>query len=242
MGTCVPIHELERSDQRGTGIAETVAGTGPERCENREALRKGPVDSLVLDDDHGLEAINRQKHLAKGGIDRKQLEELVEAGASIAKIAEILERSPGSVRHWLSAYGLETRSTAQRRIAKTAREAGRSTVQRHCQHHGVTDFWLEGRGAYRCLLCRQEAVVRRRRKIKQILVAEAGGACAICGYDRHLGGLHFHHRDPAVKSFALSVDGVARSLERARAEARKCILLCSNCHAEVEAGIRAIPA
>ena len=191
---------------------------------------------------HGLEAINRQKHLAKGGIDRKQLEELVEAGASIAKIAEILQRSPGSVRHWLSAYGLETRSTAQRRIAKTAREAGRSTVQRHCQHHGVTDFWLEGRGAYRCLLCRQEAVVRRRRKIKQILVAEAGGACAICGYDRHLGGLHFHHRDPAVKSFALSVDGVARSLERARAEARKCILLCSNCHAEVEAGIRAIPA
>jgi transposase len=191
---------------------------------------------------HGLEAVSREKHMAKGGIDGKRLEELVEAGASIAKIAEVLQRSPGSVRHWLSAYGLETRSTAQRRIAKRAREAGRSTVQRRCQHHGVTDFWLEGRGAYRCLLCRQEAVVRRRRKIKQILVAEAGGACAICGYDRHIGGLHFHHRDPAVKSFALSVDGVARSLERARAEARKCILLCSNCHAEVEAGIAAIPA
>ena len=40
----------------------------------------------------------------------------------------------------------------------------------------------------------------------------------------------------ATKEFALSPEGVTRSLERARAEARKCVLLCANCHAEVEAG------
>jgi hypothetical protein len=83
-------------------------------------------------------------------------------------------------------------------------------------------------------------VARRRRKVKTILVAEAGGACMLCGYDRHPGALQFHHRDPAQKRFSLSAQGVTRSLERAREEARKCALLCANCHAEVEAGLRRI--
>jgi hypothetical protein len=34
---------------------------------------------------------------------------------------------------------------------------------------------------------------------------------------------------------------VAIALDRLRGEARKCVLLCSNCHAEVEDGIAAIP-
>lgn len=190
---------------------------------------------------YGLEANGRNKHSARGGIGREQLQALVEAGASIAVISETLRRSPGSIRHWLANYGLETAGTAERRLARAARDEGRATVQRICRHHGVADFWLEGRGSYRCLRCRQEAVVRRRRKSKEILVREAGGACAICGYERYLGALQFHHRDRTRKSFSLSVDGVARSLERARAEARKCVLLCSNCHAEVEAGVALLP-
>ena len=42
--------------------------------------------------------------------------------------------------------------------------------------------------------------------------------------------------DPATKAFALSSEGVTRSLDSAREEAAKCVLLCANCHAEVEAG------
>jgi hypothetical protein len=34
---------------------------------------------------------------------------------------------------------------------------------------------------------------------------------------------------------------VTRALDAARAEARKCVLLCSNCHAEVEAGAVQLP-
>jgi len=76
---------------------------------------------------------------------------------------------------------------------------------------------------------------RRRKKVQ--LVAERGGCCARCGYDRCLGALHFHHVDPATKRFGIAALGVARSLERARIEAAKRVLLCSNCHAEVEAGV-----
>ena len=77
--------------------------------------------------------------------------------------------------------------------------------------------------------------------MKAILVAEAGGACAVCGYDRCLAALQFHHVHPDEKRFALGRAGVARSLEKARAEARKWVLLCANCHAEVEAGVVRLP-
>lgn len=68
------------------------------------------------------------------------------------------------------------------------------------------------------------------------LVAEAGGGCSLCGYARYVGALHFHHVDPAAKSFEIG-GGATRSLARNRQEAAKCVLLCSNCHAEVEAGL-----
>ena len=70
-----------------------------------------------------------------------------------------------------------------------------------------------------------------------MLVEEAGGRCALCGYARCIGALHFHHVDPQTKSFGLSSRGFARSLAAARREAAKCVLLCANCHAEVESGV-----
>jgi hypothetical protein len=78
--------------------------------------------------------------------------------------------------------------------------------------------------------------------MKALLVAEAGGECAICGYSRCLAALEFHHRERSSKSFSVAARGVTRSLTEAREEARKCVLLCGNCHAEVEAGVSAVPA
>jgi DNA-binding CsgD family transcriptional regulator len=182
---------------------------------------------------HGLSAPGREKHAPRGPIDRTELAALVDSGASIAEIAETLRRGTNSVRHWLGRYELETLATTRRR---TARNSMASTMPMVCRIHGPTDFRRDSRGYFKCLRCRSEAVTRRRRKVKETLIAEAGGACAICGYDRFPGALQFHHREPALKRFALSADGFARSIVRARAEAAKCILLCSNCHAEVEGG------
>jgi hypothetical protein len=82
-----------------------------------------------------------------------------------------------------------------------------------------------------------DRVSRRRRQIKEILVAEFGGRCVLCGYDRFPRALHFHHLDPAQKAFAIARKGHTRSLDRAREEARKCALVCANCHAEIEGGV-----
>ncbi len=87
-----------------------------------------------------------------------------------------------------------------------------------------------------CKRCVGEAVTRRKQKLKRILVEEAGGCCAVCGYDRCVINLTFHHIDPTQKSFAMTM-AVGRSIAAFRAEAKKCVLVCANCHGEIEAGL-----
>jgi transposase-like protein len=193
---------------------------------------------------HGLEAVGREKHSPKGGIERGRLEELVEAGMTIAEIAREVGRSKGTVRHWLRKYGLRTENSRGRRggeSRRNAKEAGFLIAKMTCKHHGETEFILEGRGYYRCKRCRAEGVARHRQKVKAILVKEAGGSCVICGYDRHPRALQFHHLDPSEKRLGLSSQGVTYSLHLLRTEARKCVLLCANCHAEVEHGVTSLP-
>jgi hypothetical protein len=57
-----------------------------------------------------------------------------------------------------------------------------------------------------------------------------------CGYNKSIAALQFHHIDRAEKSFRLSVYG--KSLAKLREEAKKCELVCANCHAEIEEAIR----
>jgi transposase-like protein len=187
---------------------------------------------------HGLRSRHAERHAARGPLAREDLEPLVECGMSIRQIARELERSPTTIRHWLRRHGLQT-TTARltRRDGSTADE-----VVRDCPRHGWT--WFRKVGAqthYRCAKCVVEAVSDRRRRMKEILVDDAGGQCAACGYRDCIGVLQFHHLDPSTKSFHLGREGVTRSLEKARAEARKCVLLCANCHAEVELGFRLLP-
>jgi transposase len=187
---------------------------------------------------YGLIAAYKEKHAPRGGIDRKELEGWVDRGASFAEMARHFNVSQHTVGYWLRRHGLRTRASRNRELQAEARRAGMATVRRKCRHHGMTEFLLEGSGRYRCLRCRQERVASHRRKIKRILVDEAGGKCCLCGYDRYVGALQFHHLDPSQKRFPLSLRGITRSIDAVRAEARKCVLLCANCHAEVEAGYR----
>jgi cytochrome c553 len=108
-----------------------------------------------------------------------------------------------------------------------------------CRKHGWVEFgnYLNGgRSRWLCKKCCAEAVTRRHHKVRAILIAEAGGRCAICGYDRCVLNLHFHHVYPEQKSFNMTVAS-GKGLKARQEEARKCVLLCANCHGEVEAGI-----
>jgi hypothetical protein len=105
-------------------------------------------------------------------------------------------------------------------------------INKDCKTHGTCKFVLEGRGYYRCTKCRIDAVSRKRRKIKEDLVEYKGGQCEVCGYNKCIAALEFHHKDHTQKDFALSKNGYTFGLDKAKKEVDKCILICANCHRE----------
>ena len=87
--------------------------------------------------------------------------------------------------------------------------------------------------------CNSCNVIKWRIRTKQKLVDYKGGGCCVCGYNRCLPNLIFHHLDPAEKDFRIS--GMSRGFEKLKVEVDKCILLCCRCHGEVHAGMAQIP-
>ena len=191
---------------------------------------------------HGLNAHGSEKHSPKGRCTRTELQSLVEDGLAVEEIAKRLGIGTATARRWLKQHGLRTHAGRRRDALTAGKQSEAHEVQAPCPRHGSTRHILVVREArLRCAKCRAEAVSRRRRKVKEILVAEAGGKCLLCGYSRHMAALQFHHLDPSSKSFGLGVRGITRSLESLRKEAAKCVLLCANCHAEVEVGATRLP-
>lgn len=81
------------------------------------------------------------------------------------------------------------------------------------------------------------AVTKRRRVLKLKAIELMGSKCMVCGYDKHQGVLEFHHVNAATKSFGISTGGFSRSWTSIYAELQKCILVCANCHREIELGL-----
>lgn len=83
----------------------------------------------------------------------------------------------------------------------------------------------------------KKAVTKRRHEVRRKLVEYKGGSCILCGYNKCIDALDLHHLDATSKEFGVSSGGLTRAWSRVVAEADKCILICSNCHREVHAGI-----
>lgn len=91
-----------------------------------------------------------------------------------------------------------------------------------------------------CKICTNIQSQERQTRCKEGAVNYMGGKCQICGYKKYTGALEFHHLDPKQKDFTIS-HIKSRKLENIKTELDKCILLCSCCHKEVEAGITPLP-
>lgn len=73
---------------------------------------------------------------------------------------------------------------------------------------------------------------RRGRELIKKLKINAGGKCHLCGYDKCLSALHFHHLDPATKLFSIS-NKKNYGIKKLTEEVGKCQLICANCHSEI---------
>jgi hypothetical protein len=107
----------------------------------------------------------------------------------------------------------------------------------------IERFYKRGRNINRphsyCIECTRLTSKDRLRHIKQTALDIKGGKCQLCGYNQCPAALEFHHRDPNQKDFSISSPRY-HNLEFMKAELEKCILVCSNCHREIHAGIHQI--
>ena len=74
---------------------------------------------------------------------------------------------------------------------------------------------------------------RHRFKLKAHMIDYKGGCCQLCGYAECFRSLDFHHMEPEQKGFHF---GGKHNFgwDRLRNELDKCVLLCKNCHGQVE--------
>ena len=102
----------------------------------------------------------------------------------------------------------------------------------------VADFYIktDGRPYSYCKQCWTGRRVAYHQNNKREAVDYLGGSCQICGYDKCVAALEFHHRDPTKKDFAISRFNGTK-IEKLKPELDKCALLCANCHRETHAGI-----
>ncbi len=104
----------------------------------------------------------------------------------------------------------------------------RSTIRKFIDDENI----LQKRGR---TISKSQSVIDWRKRSKMKLIEYKGGKCEICGYNKSINALHFHHRNSEEKDF--QIGGKSYSFEKLKKEADKCIMVCSNCHSEIHEGL-----
>ena len=100
----------------------------------------------------------------------------------------------------------------------------------------IDNFYRKGDTGYHtyCKPCNTKETLIRQRKIKiDALDYKGGPHCSICGYNKYVGALQFHHLDPNEKDLEWSKFKTRKFDDRFKAELDKCIVVCANCHFEI---------
>jgi hypothetical protein len=170
-------------------------------------------------------------------MERNKLEELVGSGMSTYEIAKHMTTSQTNVRYWLRKYGLNTRYIQEKNGFRNGKKCvccsndllghQRMFCSSKCnvKHHYSNNIKENPNTNSR----QKEVSIKR----KMILINMKGGKCQLCGYNKNMAGLTFHHRDPENKTFGLNTRMLSNTkFESILSEAEKCDLLCHNCHME----------
>ena len=70
------------------------------------------------------------------------------------------------------------------------------------------------------------------------MVYVMGDKCQICGYNKCIKALEFHHINPEEKDLNFN-KAESKSWEATKTELQKCILVCANCHREIHDNLKA---
>ena len=111
------------------------------------------------------------------------------------------------------------------------------TKQYCCTRCGDTNPEHFTKGRYtECKKCRSLYNKKVLRNNKKYIISYLGGKCICCGYHKFDCALDVHHLDLTKKNKKISAHA-KWNWEKLKAELENCVLLCSNCHRAVHAGL-----
>ena len=155
-----------------------------------------------------------------------ELQNLVNQGLSVRKIAKITGKSATSIRHWLKKHNIQTLYVM----------FGPNKSEHKCGHCGsINPEEFYGHKKFVCGPCHNKYTLERGRDNRKKIIAHMGGKCIACEHDKYLSALQLHHLDPSTKDPKFS-GYRSWKWERVLTEVMGCVLLCATCHAAVHSG------
>lgn len=168
-------------------------------------------------------------------MEKQILIDLIDKGYTVQKIADHQGCSFTNIRYWLRKHGLNTKTYLRTNDASCKNCGsilrGRQTdyCSKKCNQQKLANAFYATNKEKILFKSRQKGLER-----KIYFVNKFGGKCQCCGYDKNLAALTFHHTDPENKSFNLDMRKMTNTkMTLLEAEAKKCQLLCQNCHVEI---------
>jgi len=162
--------------------------------------------------------------------------ELRSQGMSVNRIADEVKVSKSTVSLWVRDIVLTDKQKQQLKdnIPKVGpRKKGDISKRRKEMGEKKWAEYQKERERNKTLVWRKnnpEKYVNRDQNIKIRLIEEKGSKCEKCDYNKCIGSLDFHHKDPSKKEFTISHNH--KSYKKMKKETDKCFLWCSNCHRE----------
>lgn len=83
-------------------------------------------------------------------------------------------------------------------------------------------------------MSKPQDVVNFRKRVKTALVESFGNKCQFCQISYPQSVYDFHHLNPAEKDFNVGSQSTTRSKASVAEEAKKCVMVCANCHRLIE--------
>lgn len=163
-------------------------------------------------------------------IEKNILEEFVNNGWSARKISKRLGKGLTTVRYWLNKHDI-----IKEKQTKEWEKSGEKCCPNCKETKKIHEFYKrrnDSAPSTYCIICTKLQTTNRMRKFKEKCVEYKGGKCDICGYDKYVGALEFHHENQKEKDFEISKLKSWTFDERIIKELDKCVILCSNCHKE----------
>ncbi len=136
-------------------------------------------------------------------ITSEELINLISSGLSLRKISNRSGKSLSSIRYWVKKYKIShLLKTKNPTITDIKRKCPKCNMEKE-----LNNFYKRRGKLFSstyCKECTSSTTVERMRVFKSRCVEYKGGKCYVCGYNKYLGALEFHHMDPNEKDFTIS--------------------------------------